>query len=167
MSCFKLYEPMYRQVGRWVVVGLSHMFLGTCTPQGGEAELQNAQPSHGDSHTVQMLWITGVFLDLESYPSAGIENIHLNLDSFSACLVWHLRMVPLWPSLAYGLGLLKASLSWAHITVEGCTGFSWVHITVGTTTAHWNPYRFCRCCLRTHCTAAEHYEPFICGVCFA
>lgn len=66
-----------RELGSWALVGLSHTSLGTCVPQVGEAQLQNTQPSHGDSYTVQMLWITGVFLDFESNPGVGIENMQL------------------------------------------------------------------------------------------
>ena len=122
-----------RQLGSWVVVGLSHTSLGTCVPQVGEAQLQSAQPSHGDSCTVQMLWITGVFLELESNPGVGIENIQLNLNSFAAHLTWHLKMIPLQLSLADGLGLLKAGL--AH---SMCTSL------LGATPAHWNPCGFCK-----------------------
>lgn len=122
-----------RQLGSWVVVGLSQTSLGTCVPQVGESQLQNAQPSHSDSCTVQMLWITGVFLDFESNPGAGIENTQLNLDSFAARLTWHLKMVPLQLSLAYGLGLLKASLLHSM-----CTS------VLGAIPAHWNSCSFCK-----------------------
>lgn len=93
-----------RQLGSCVAVGLSQTSLGTCVPQVGEAQLQDVWPGHGGSCTARMLWITGVFPDFESNPGAGIATVQLDLDILAARLTWHLKMIPLHLSLAYGLG---------------------------------------------------------------
>lgn len=109
-----------RHLGSCVVVGLPHSSLGTRISGWGEAQLQSAQPSHGASCTAPVFRFTAAFLDFESNPGAGTENIQFNLDSFAARHTWHLKRIPLQLSFTYGLGLLKASLS--RVRAHHCWG---------------------------------------------